>query len=262
MENAEHQINEAATEALANAMYRYTFGIVGEVGIRADGHSLGTGIGVFWKGTYLIVTAAHTMEAFPFERLYFLLPHEAVQFQGSSIPAHPSPISVRRRFQLENPQALLADNGEDLAAFVLEEQKQEQGQRHFYRLDEAHVTPPVAEQVGILGYPGATRLPLGQNFMVTPYVSFGVRVEVPTGSNPNSRISIRYPTSHSVDPHGLSGCGLWVAQENSAQELWTPTLSLIGLVTDWFAQDQLLVGYRVEELVAFLTTKRQWMKGD
>jgi hypothetical protein len=261
MENAEG-LNEAATEALANAMYRYTFGIVGDDGTGAGDQSLGTGVGVFWKETYLILTAAHTMEAFPYEQLYFFLPHEAIHFQGSSVAAQPSPIRVRRRFQPENPQAILADNGEDLAAFVLEEQKQEQGQRHFYRLDDFHVTPPVAEQVGILGYPGATRLSVGQNFMATPYPSFGEMVGVPAGSDPNSRIAIRYPTSHSVDAHGLSGCGLWVAQKDSADELWTPTISLIGLVTDWFAPDQLLVGYRVEELVAFLSTKRQWMKGD
>jgi hypothetical protein len=134
--------------------------------------------------------------------------------------------------------------------------------RHFYHLDDSHITPPVAEQVGILGYPGATRLTVDQNFMATPYVSFGEMVGIPVGSDPNSRISIRYPTSHSVDPHGLSGCGLWVAEKNSADQVWTPAISLIGLVTDWLAQPQLLVGYRVEELVNFLNAKHQWMKED
>jgi hypothetical protein len=69
--------------------------------------------------------------------------------------------------------------------------------------------------------------------MVTPYVSFGEKVGVPSGSDPNSRIAIRYPTSHGVDPHGLSGCGLWAAENNLADDLWTPAISLIGLVTDW-----------------------------
>jgi hypothetical protein len=158
MENAERPVNEAATEALANAMCRHTFGIVGEGATGAGGQSLGTGIGVFWKGTYLILTAAHTMEGFPYDRLYFFLPNESIQFEGSTVAAQSSPISVRRRFQLENPQALLAENGEDLAAFVLDEQIQEQGQRHFYQLDDSHITPPVAKQIGILGYPAATRL--------------------------------------------------------------------------------------------------------
>jgi hypothetical protein len=93
--------------------------------------------------------------------------------------------------------------------------------------------------------------------------SWGKRQRVlPVRADPNSRISIRYPASHSVDPHGLSGCGLWVAENNLAGEVWTPAVSLIGLVTDWFAQDQLLVGYRIEELIKFLKTKRQWMRAD
>jgi len=257
MEDVARGINEAATEALANAMYRYTFGIVGVGG--SGSQSLGTGVGVFWKGTYLILTAAHTMEAVPYERLHFLLPNEGVHFEGSSVAAQSFPVTIRKRLQLENPHSLLADNGEDIAAFVLEVQVYEQGQRHFYPLNTSHVTPSVAKQVGILGYPGATRLPVGQNFMATPYVSFGEIIDVPSGYDPNSRIAIRYPTAQSVDPHGLSGCGLWVTEQKSAEELWTPALSLVGLVTDWLVQPQLLIGYRVEELVKFLDSKHQWM---
>jgi hypothetical protein len=229
MEDVARGINEAATEALTNAMYRYTFGIVGEGG--SGSQSLGTGIGVFWKGTYLILTAAHTMEAIPYERLHFLLPNEGVLFQGSSVAAQSSPVSIRRRLQLKNPQSLLADNGEDIAAFVLEDQVHEEGQRHFYHLNDSHAAPHAAKQVGILGYPGATRLPMGQNFMATPYVNFGEMKDVPAGYDPNSRIAISYPTAHSVDPHGLSGCGLWMTEQGSAEELWTPTLSLMGLVS-------------------------------
>jgi hypothetical protein len=205
-------INEAATEALSNAMYRYTFGIVGEGG--SSSQSLGTGVGVFWKGTYLILTAAHTMEAIPYERLHFLLPNEGVHFQGSSVAPQSSPVSIRKRLQLENPRSLLADNGEDIAAFVLEEQEHEEGQRHFFHLNNSHLTPPVAKQVGILGYPGATRVPVGENFMATPYVSFGEMIDVPAGYDPNSRIAIRYPTAHSVDPlpHG--------PQRRSARTEW------------------------------------------
>jgi hypothetical protein len=55
------------TEAFTNAMYRHTFGIITDRGTGAGGQNLGTGIGVFWKGTYLILTAAHTMEGFPYD---------------------------------------------------------------------------------------------------------------------------------------------------------------------------------------------------
>jgi hypothetical protein len=101
---------------------------------------------------------------------------------------------------------------------------------------------------------------MGQNFMSTSYVSFGDMAGLPDGYDPESQISIRYPSSQSVDPHGLSGCGLWVMEVNSATELWTPTISLVGLVTHWLPQHELLIGYRIEKLIEFLNTKQQWMK--
>jgi len=96
MSDPDHHISEAATEALSNAMYRYTFGIVGH-GLRgAEGQGLGTGVGMFWENTYMIVTAAHTIEITPYEQLYFLLPDESLQFQGSSITPKLSPIAMRK----------------------------------------------------------------------------------------------------------------------------------------------------------------------
>ena len=95
MKNLERSVNEAATEALGNAMHRFTFGIVGGGKRGAEARSLGTGIGVFWKDTYLILTAAHTMETTPNEQLSFLLPFESVRFEGSSIPTQSSPINVQ-----------------------------------------------------------------------------------------------------------------------------------------------------------------------
>jgi hypothetical protein len=256
----EDQVNEAATEALANAMYRYTFGIIADGKGHAEGKGLGTGIGIVWRGTYLILTAAHTMETTPCERLYMLLPNESVKFQGSTITAQPTPFSMRRRLTLENPKSLLADDGEDIAAFILPNQEHECGQSHFYHLDELHFTQEVAaQQIGFLGYPGATSLSVGDNFMATPYVSFGAMMTTASEVNPDSQVAISYPTNRSVDAHGLSGCGLWMTKGCSTGQLWAPEISLTGLVTHWVPQRQALIGYKVEELVRFLKTKDQWM---
>ena len=62
MENLAAAINDAADVALSNAMYRYTFGIVGNGEGGLEGRGIGTGIGVSWRGQFLILTAAHTME--------------------------------------------------------------------------------------------------------------------------------------------------------------------------------------------------------
>jgi hypothetical protein len=246
------KINDVATEALGNAMYRFTFGIIGDGRFGAEGQGLATGIGVLWKNTYLILTADHAIRGTPYERVYFLLPDEALQLADSDITSGLKSVGVRKRFELEKPEMICADN-DDLAAFVLEGQVQETGQNHFYRLDENHATPVAAEQVGVLGYPGETRLPVGANYMATPYLAFGELGQAPSElfDDKESRVSISYPTTLTVDPHGLSGSGLWIPTDMGGV-VWNPGIALIGLVTNHVSGHQILVGYKVEKLIEFL----------
>lgn len=55
-----------------------------------------------------------------------------------------------------------------------------------------------------------------------------------------------------VDPHGLGGAGLWATKGSVDAQLWTPNITLIGLVTEWWPHSQVLAGYKVETLVKFL----------
>jgi hypothetical protein len=164
----------------------------------------------------------------------------------------------RKRFKLEKPRALLSDN-DDPAAFVLEDQVDETCKRHFYQLDEAPVTPPTPKQVGILGYPDATKLPVGSIFMATPYWTFG---ELYDDGNPNNKscISVSYPKAHTVDAHGLSGSGFWISKDRGGI-VWRPTVALIGLATHYVRATEMVVGYRVEKLIEFLNSKQEWMRG-
>lgn len=245
------KINEAATAALGNAMYRFTFGIIGDGLFGAQGRCLATGIGVYWKNTYLILTADHAIRETPYERVYFLLPDEALQLANSDITSELKPIRVRKRFELEKPETISADN-DDLAGFILETQVQETGKSHFYHLDENQTTPVAAEQVGVLGYPAATTLPVGANYMATPYLTFGELSHAPSGfDNNESRISISYPTNLTVDSPGLSGSGLWIPADIGGV-VWNPKVALIGLVTHYDPDAQILVGYKVEKLIEFL----------
>src|SRR5712691_4921915 len=105
--DVESKLNQAGTEAVANAMYRFTFGIIGDGRGGSEGRGLATGIGVFWRNTYLILTAAHAMQDTPYERVYFLLPDETLQFANSDLAIGSKPVSVRKRLALEKPQAIL-----------------------------------------------------------------------------------------------------------------------------------------------------------
>lgn len=243
-------LNAAADEALTNAMYRCTFGVIGDARGGREGRGIGTGVGVWWNGTFVILTAVHTMQTTPDERQYFLLPGDALAVQESTIPMLTPTPTVQPRVQLVSQHAVL-DDDHDLAAFILPEQTQEIAKPHFYVLDSAHTTPPAADQVGFLGYPEATRRPAGEGFMATPYSSFGRIVPVPADGDSAAHLAVSYPTSSSVDAHGLSGSGLWLP-EAAAGPLWTPRVRLVGLVTHVDVDHELLLGLKVEELVHFL----------
>jgi hypothetical protein len=250
---------EAGDNALLNAMYRYTFGIIGDEptnGSEAGG--IGTGVGIYWRGVYLIVTAAHVMKDTDRKRLYFLLPDESLELKDSSIRSEATPPKLHKRYQLVDHQTIYAGNL-DLAVFRLPEQQIEQGQLHFYHLDESHRTPSDAEIVGMLGYPAEAKLQVGLNYMATPSYSVGKIVGLPPGCDVNSQFAISYPTSENLNPPGFSGCGLWVPTKTPDDKVWVPQISLIGIVTKWYRQSEKLVGYRVEELIKFLLEKESFV---
>lgn len=96
--------------------------------------------------------------------------------------------------------------------------------------------------------------------MATPYLTFGEMAPLPSGYNPPSHVSIRYPKAHTVSPHGLSGGGFWVSDADAGDKLWMPSIRLVGLATVWMPQLELLIGYSIAEVIRFLTTKHEWMK--
>jgi hypothetical protein len=103
----ESDINRAATEAMAHAMYAYTYGIVGDARHGLEGRGLGTGIGIHWRDGDYILTAAHTVEATPYERMYFFLPSESLVIADSFSSINWSRVQQRERLQLENPRVVL-----------------------------------------------------------------------------------------------------------------------------------------------------------
>ena len=240
-------LNSFASQALGNAMYRFTFGIVGDGQHGKEGHGLATGVGIYWREKYFIVTAAHAIQQTPFERTYFLLPDESLQFVDPDI-VRPTEVKVRKRFELTQPQVILSES-DDLAAFVLENQRQEQGRRHFYDLNDDELDTPISNRGGVLGYPGVMRIPVGENFMATPYVSFGEFSGL--AGDKAERISMSYPKGETVPPEGLSGSGFWSLREGN-NIVWAPRVSLVGLVTEYDPGAQSLLGCKVGALMAFL----------
>jgi hypothetical protein len=245
--SSQSQMHNWAFRALAQAMFRYTFGIVSDGKFGTEGLGLGTGCGVIWRSHYLILTAAHTLQTTPYDRLYFFLPAGELQFEHES--PNQNKLFTRPRLTLDNPHVLLAEN-EDLAAIALPPQSEETSRDHFVEVAESDTSPPMGTQVGYLGFPADCKVPLGQNFMAKPYSDFG---EV-CAYEPNSddMLLIRYEPVDALDPHGLSGSGIWYSRNSG--KVWAPRLALAGMVTHYDKEAQLLLGYRIETLVRFLKT--------
>jgi len=239
---------EAAT-AMAYAMYPYTFGIVQDDGHGSEGRDIGTGIGIKWKKCHLILTAAHTVQQTPEDRLYFFLPSDELQIGETLSDANPDRVQFRERVMLAKPRILLGDH--DLAAVLLPEQTKETSERHFYELDGEHSSPEVGAPTAVMGYPAARMLALAENYVATPYHDCGSVAPLPADEDQSDRIAVTYSSSEDVDPSGLSGSGIWCAKPPGT--IWAPRLRLAGLVSHYDGSSNTLIGYRVEVLASFLS---------
>ena len=256
--NPEH----IAGQAMAHAIARYTFGIIQNDRFGREGRGIGTGFGVVWRGNFLILTAGHTLRQTPDEMLYYLLPSlKGISIAESATSVDWTKFSFQARVQIEKPNVLLSADevNDDLAAVVLPPQPQAVSERHFYGLDENHTTPRVGCPVAFLGYPAAQAEVIGDNYAAMPYYDCGEICEgVPDKDyNPNDHLLIDYPRAGDVDPHGLSGSGIWCSRSSGL--VWSPSLRLAGLLTHYFDDKRALRGYRVETVIAFLLSKRDWL---
>ena len=244
---------DAAEEACANFMYRYAFGIIGDEPTAGyEGGGIGTGVGLYWKGNYLILTAAHVVKDTPVERLYFLLPSESLVIIRSSVRREAEPAVAHQRLRLAVPPRVIYAEMLDLAILVLPTQEKNEGQNHFYRLDETSSLPADLKAAAFLGYPAAAKVPVARNFMATPSYSDGAIVDLPFGYSKDKQIAISYPSSETRDPHGFSGAGLWITAASPAQGIWAPSMAMIGILTCWTRNSEKLIGYRIETIIEFL----------
>ena len=56
-------------------------------------------------------------------------------------------------------------------------------------------------------------------------------------------------TDDRVDPHGLSGCGVWSRIPTGPNKLWTTNVYLVGIQHGYFRSSQVLVATRVERML-------------
>ena len=245
---SDEELGVQAEKAMAQAMFRYTFGIVGDYQ-GSEGKGIGAGVGLIWRNRYLIATAKHVIEDTPPQRIYYFLPQHPLQIEESSASVDWAGCKWQVRCTLENPQISYSPT-DDLAIIGLPEQLEEAGKEHFYKLGENRTTPPCGTLVGYMGYPSARAQPFGKNYAVTPCHSFG-EICAPSCSYDLSReFAITYPPGTELEPRGFSGSGAWYSRP--AGIVWSPSPRLAGILTNYYRQSQVLICCRIERLLWFL----------
>jgi hypothetical protein len=241
------KVGRAAGQAMAHAMYRHTFGIVSDYQ-GMEGRGLGTGVGVVWRGTFMIATAKHAIADTAPQKLYYLLPGGTLEIPESQASIDWSKVRYQLRFILEKPRVLYASG--DVAVILLPEQPTPAGKSHLYELEENQTTPAVDTNVGFLGYPAAAALPVGANYAAMPSHAFGKICAPGCEYDAGREFAVRYEPGDDLDPHGFSGSGVWYSR--STGKVWSPQICLAGIVTHYYRVSQVLICARIETLTAFL----------
>jgi len=242
-------VSRMAGQAMAQAMYPYAFGIVSDYR-GMEGKGLGTGVGIVWRGTCLIATAKHVVEDTAPQRIYYLLPRNTLRIEESSVSVDWTQVSWQPRCMLENPRILYAER--DIAVVLLPEQPEPAAKNHFYEVEEGQATPAVGTNVGYMGYPAASAQPVGENYGALPSHAFGDICVANCEYDTREEFAVRYAAGNDLDPHGFSGSGVWCSR--SAGKIWSPQISLAGLITNYYRASQVLICCRIEILTCFLAS--------
>jgi hypothetical protein len=235
---------------VASAMSRHTFALVRPSRRGVENQEIATGVGVKWKGQYLILTAGHVVDYCPEDTLRFFLPARDIQFAAQE-PRSTLSLELRSLLALRQPRpSVFADDPVDLAAIILPPQPG--AEECFVPLDAGTTMPTDGNQVGVFGYPGASKIPIGKNYMASPEHFFGPLDAAGTACRhePQQDFTVPYELPHRAN--GYSGSGVW---HFPSEPIWSPKPRLCGILATECTIDKVVSGYNIETVIKFLEDK-------
>ena len=241
---------------VASAMSRHTFALVQPSQRGSENQEIATGVGVKWKGKYLVLTAGHVVDYCPEDTLRFFLPARDIEFAPDG-PVREISLALRGLVELRNPTpSVFADHPVDLAAIILPPQPN--AEKCFAVIDEDATMPAEGAQVGILGYPGAIKIPIGKNYMASPEHFFGPLDA--TGKlcqhEPPQDFTVPYEMPHRAN--GYSGSGVWYFP---SEPIWSPQPRLCGILVTECTADKVVCGFGIGTIIRFLRDKEYLLFG-
>jgi hypothetical protein len=243
----EFQVNSAHFHAFQESIACHTVVILME-----KRRQVGTGTLISYRSKNLILTADHNLDGImPADLLIGFKPggtfQEATMSELQVLAPRLRPDSPCR---LNFRGDVVRDTKNDIAALPLDEKEWPRGVATLY---EATTVKPVAiprgASVMMIGFPVgfSAEIRPGEKLVgATPdHLVYDHTLNdskyLPSSYDPDSEFLLKYRwIEDGLLPHGYSGAGAWCSREEKAI-VWTPNPILVGVVTGYLKQHQLLV---------------------
>jgi hypothetical protein len=151
---------------------------------------------------------------------------------------------------------LYSDDKDDLVLLEVDPPYEEIESYNFFEIKNMEAkTPEANTPVYFTGYSRDLTRTVTKHgdISVFPYFEVAQIVEKKVESfdyDPKRHFLIEYENiADRVNPHGLSGCGVWSRKPSGPNKLWTPNVYLVGIQHGYFKNSQVLTATRVERML-------------
>jgi len=261
-------INDQQRLAIVERIACHTVGIA-----VASNTGVGTGTLVSANGEHFVVTAAHVVKGVDAQAIRFWVRPPAPIIERSAknlTPAEIGRLTAGKSFPIEG---IDADAAADIAAIKIASNFRLPAPNQFYDLGRsiefADWSDDKLDGLSLIyfGFPVANSLPIGQvkdrDFHYVGCAHGMVHYEktvnteawkdLPSSYFPEKDFLLEYSTQQSIDPQGLSGCGVWIASVNPNSSVWSSEPILIGVVRHYFRRQGLLAATKVSHFLQAAT---------
>jgi len=228
----------------------------------------GTGALITADGKFFIITCRHIVRPeYPSEDLRFLYRPEApfrpvdkgflkrisrhYIFSKEVVRSSPKTIPILN--------VIHSDDKDDLAILQIDPLWDEIGSYRFFEMNKTQViSPDINAPIFLMGFSKelTKRVTERGDLGDFPYFEYGQistkRIDSDTYDSQRHFLIEFGKTEDRVEPHGLSGCGVWSRRISGPNKLWAPNIHLIGIQHSYFKKTQVLKATRIERVIQLL----------
>ena len=258
----EKHINPEAERALMERVAWYSVAVAGTE--RDIEH--GTGIPIVYEGTYFIITCLHIVDDILPDQVRFIWRTEesiAVKDKNKlkeGMKEKSFKYTEMKKLPIKQIHKA-SSNKIDLAAIELDGIINEKG-LDFFDLQKGYFDiPQVGLDIIMMGYAGEIAEPFKiiserkeghMLFLHTDWPEIIEARDLPEFCPEIHFLMKTHPSDQSVNPKGMSGCGIWTWSKVAPNQMWYPKVKLIGIQSAQYKQSKLFKATRVNSLLELL----------